>query len=173
MGSKNYIDQVPPEIPEYLRELMQSGEIADRIVLDREGRWFHNGVEFTNKKIIDFFNRSVNIAADGHYVLHYSRFTFPIEVEDTPVFVTGVRFEGFGPFEKVMMNLSIGETEELEPSTLFYKENNALYCSVRGGAFLAKFLRSPSFHLLERLEEADGHFFLNLCGQRIKLEQKA
>ncbi|HPR49756.1 MAG TPA: DUF1285 domain-containing protein [Spirochaetota bacterium] len=172
MGRRNYEEDIPPEIPEYIRELMETGQMVDRIVLNREGKWFHNDVEFTNKRIIDFFNKSITLSKEGLFVLHYSGFTYPIEVEDVPFFVTGVRFEGFGPFEKIIMNLSNGETEVLDPSVLYYRDNNALYCSVMKGKFEAKFMRSPSFHVLERLEETDGEFFLSLCGQRIKLEKK-
>ena len=156
------MDETPPEIPEYIKELMKTGEIADRIVLDREGNWFHNGEPFINKRIIDFFNKSVNISADGHFVLHYSNYTYPIEVEDVPVFITGVRFDGFGSFEKITMNLSTGDTEELDPSTLYYRDNNALYCSVLEGKFQAKFMRSPSFHVLDRLDEIEGEFYLSM-----------
>jgi len=172
MGKKNYIDDDAPEIPEYIREMMKTGEIADRIVLDREGNWHHNGEPFTNKKIIDFFNKSVNISIDGHFVLHYSNYTYPIEVEDVAVFITGVRFEGFGSFERVIMNLTTGQTDELDPDTLYYRQNNALYCSVLGGKFQARFMRSPSFHILDRLDEIEGSFYLTICGKRIKLEKR-
>ena len=173
MGRKNYIEDIPPEIPDYIRELMEKGELVDEIILDSEGNWFHNGVEFTNKKIITFFNKSINKTSDGTIVLHYSNFTFPITVEDVPVFITGVRFEGFGPFEKIHINLSTGDTEILDIDTLYYNDNNALYCTVCDGKFHAKFKRSPSFHILERLEEQDNTYYLNIAGKRIRLEQKA
>ena len=119
-----------------------------------------------------FFNSSINITADGTYVLHYSNFVYPIIVEDVPVFITGVVFEGFGPFEKILINLSTGETEELDISTLYYKKDSSLYCRVLNKKFPAKFQRSPSFHVLERLDEIEGNYFLNICGSRILLQIK-
>jgi len=159
-----------PEIPDYIRELIASGEGIDEILIDKEGVWHHKGEKFTNEKIISLFSRSVNITADGEYVIHYGNYTYPVKVEDAPYFVTGVTFNGFGDFEKIILNLSSGETEELNCNTLYYKKNNALYCKIKNGTMPAKFKRSPSFNILERLEEgADGDFHLRLCGQIIKL----
>lgn len=162
---------VYPEIPSFIKELIDSGELTDEIFLDKEGVWYHNSVKFTNEKIIDFFNRSVNITAEGIHVIHYGDYTYPIIVEDAPVFVTGVIFSGFGDFEKIELNLSTGESEELDCSTLFIKENNSLYCRVKSGRLTAKFRRSPSFHLMERLvEDAPGKYSLFLCGEKIELK---
>jgi hypothetical protein len=159
-----------PEIPDYIKELIASGNGIDEILIDKEGVWYHNGEKFTNEKILSFFGRSVNITAEGEYVIHYGEYTYPIKVEDAPYFVTGVTFSGFGNFEKVTLNLSSGETEELDCNTLYCKKNNALYCRIKNRTMPAKFKRSPSFHILERLEEgSDGKFHLRLCGQIIDL----
>lgn len=159
-----------PVIPEYIKELIDSGAGIDEILIDKEGVWYHNGEKFTNEKIINFFSRSVNITADGEYVIQYGDYVYPVRVEDTPYFVTGVTFTGFGNFERVFLNLSSGENEELNCNTLYCKKNNALYCRIKNGSMPAKFKRSPSFNILERLEESsDGKFNLRLCGQVIEL----
>ncbi len=159
-----------PEIPEYIKQLISSGTAIDEILIDKEGVWYHNGEKFTNEKILNFFERSLNITADGEYVISYGDYTYPVKVEDTPFFITGVIITGFGDFEKILLNLSTGETEELNCNTLYCKKNNALYCRVKHGRMTAKFKRSPSFELLERLEDSDdGKYYLRLCGQRIEL----
>jgi len=162
-----------PEIPEYIKNLIAEGKIIDEIFIDKEGTWYHNGEKFTNEKIINFFSKSVNITADGEYVIHYGDYTYPIKVEDTPYFITGVIFDGFGCFERIFLNLSSGETEELNCNTLYTKSNNALYCRIKKGTMPAKFKRSPSFNILERLEEDNnGNFYVRLCGQIIQLIQR-
>ena len=163
------MDYEYPELPEEIKELFESRKLADEIRLDKEGKWFHNGEPFINKRIIEFFNKSVSMTADGTYVLHYGKYTYPIMVDDTAIFITGVRFTGFGVFEKIFINLSTLEEEELDIDTLYYKENGALYCRVREGRFPAKFQRSPSFHILERLDERDGRYYITLCGKTIFL----
>ncbi len=167
------MDTQLPEIPEYIKELIASNAGIDEILIDKEGIWHHNGEKFINEKIISFFGRSVNITSDGEYVIHYGDYTYPIKVEDAPYFVTGVTFDGFGDFEKITLNLSSGETEELNCNTLYCKKNNALYCKIKNSSMPAKFKRSPSFNILERLEESsDGKFNLRLCGQIIELKVK-
>lgn len=161
-----------PEIPEEVRALMEQDALPDNILLDKNGNWFHNGEPFINERIIRFFNGAVNRTADGTYVLHYDRYTWPITVEDVPVFITGVRVLGYGPFEEIILNLSTGEEEKLDADTLYYKDNNALYCKVHGGRLPAKFQHSPSFQVLERLDEIDGLFYLSICGKIIQLRKE-
>src|SRR3990172_6807915 len=118
-----------PEIPEEIKELLERGEQIDEIRLDRDGNWFHNGQPFINKKIIDFFNRSISVTRDGAYCIHYDKYTYPIVVEDAPLFVTGVWHKGFGRWEKITINLTNGSSELLDIHSLYYK-NNTLYCRV-------------------------------------------
>lgn len=166
-------DDFYPEIPEHIKSLIESGEITDEIFLDKEGVWYHNNERFSNTRIIEFFNKSINITASGEYIIHYGDYTYPVTVEDVPVFISGVIFSGFGDFETIQLNLSTGEKEELDCSTLFVKENNSLYCRVRNGKLLAKFKRSPSFHILERLEEDSiGRYYLFLCGKKFELKRE-
>ncbi len=159
-----------PEIPEEIKELLELGETIDEIRLDRDGNWFHNGQPFTNKKIIDFFNRSINVTRDGTYVIHYDKYTYPIVVEDAPLFVTGVWHKGFGKWEKITINLTNGAAELLDIHSLYYK-NNTLYCRVAAGRMIAKFRNSPFYHLMERLDEVDGSYYLALCGEKIQIRQ--
>ncbi len=159
------------EIPDYIRELFETGELEE-IRIDAEGNWLHAGESFTNQRIIDFFNRSVDVTADGVYVIHYGPFVHPIVVEDAPVFITGVRVEGFGDFERIFVMPTTGVEEELDIRSLGFRRSGGLYCRVKNGRLQAKFRRSPSFQILDRLEESDDTFYITLCGQRIVLTEK-
>lgn len=159
------------EIPEYIRELFETGELEE-IRIDAEGTWLHAGEPFVNQRIIDFFNRCVDVTADGMFVIRYGPFVHPIVVEDAPVFITGVRFEGFGEFERVFVMPTTGVEEELDLGGLGYRRSGGLYCRVKNGRLQAKFKRSPSFQILERLEESEDTFYITLRGQRIVLTEK-
>jgi hypothetical protein len=161
-----------PEIPEEIKKLLESGELIDEIRLDAEGNWTHNGQPFLNERIIDYFNRSVDVTRDNIYVIHYGNFVYPITVEDAPLFITGVRFEGAGELERVHVTIRSRGEEILDPATLHVGVNNSLYCRVCGGRFPAKFMRSPSFQVLERLEESEDIFHLEIGGKRIVLQEK-
>lgn len=160
-----------PEIPEFLEELIRSGEQIDEIRIDAEGRWFHNGEPFKNERIAGFFNRSIDITKDGQYVIHYGEFVYPIVVEDAPLFVIGVKIEGKDKNERVMISLTSGDVETLDVKTLHYK-NECLYCYVKKGRLLAKFKRTPSFELLYRLEETDDTYHIHIGGEKIVLSEK-
>jgi hypothetical protein len=160
-----------PEIPDYIKRMMQEGEELDEIRIDSEGHWFHNGIAFKNKKIISFFNKSIDITKDGLYVINYSGFVYPIIVEDAPLFVTGFRFIKNDNEESILIALNSGEFEKLNLNTLHYK-NNALYCFVKNGDMPAKFKRSPSYDLLQDIKDNDDIYYLELCGKRIVLSEK-
>lgn len=160
------------ELSVFFTEEFGLEEPLDEILLDKNGEWWHNDTPFTNKKIIDFFNRSICRTSEGTYVLQYDRYIFPIIVEDAPVFVTGVRFDGFAQCERIFLNLSTGQVEELNIESLVYR-NSTLYCMIGDGSFMAKFKRSPAFHILDRLDESNGHYFLNICGRQIPLKQES
>ena len=159
------------EIPEYILELFETGGLEE-IRIDAEGNWLHAGEPFLNQRIIDFFNRSIDVTADGVFVVRYGQFVHPIVVEDAPVFITGVRFEGFGDFERVFITPTTGAEEELDIDTLGFRRSGGLYCRVKNGRLQARFKRSPSFQILERLEESDDTFYIRLCGRRIVLTEK-
>ena len=160
-----------PEIPDYIQKLIDEGGQIEEIRIDAEGRWFHNGEPFKNKKIISFFNKSIDKTKDGTYILSYSGYVYPVIVEDAPLFVTGFRLVKNGEGECILIALNSGETEKLDLNTLHYK-NNALYCLVKGGNILAKFKRSPSYELLQNIKDNDDIFYIDLCGKRIVLSGK-
>lgn len=161
-----------PENPDYIHELLQSEDRAAVIEIDNDGRWLHNNEPFTNERIIKFFNRSLDRTRDGEIVVSYNGYVYPVRVADVAVFVTGVRTEGFGDYERIYLTLTTGEEELLDPFSLSFKKNNCLYCLVRNGRMMARFKRSPSFRILERLQETDDIYFVRICGKRIVLKEK-
>ncbi|MBN2039118.1 MAG: DUF1285 domain-containing protein [Spirochaetes bacterium] len=160
-----------PEIPEYLKKLMESDDDWDEIRIDSEGTWFHNGVAFKNKRLISFFNKSIDVTRDGQYVIHYGNFVYPVTVEDAPLFVTGVKYNSISDEDIILIGLSSGEVEELDLRTIHYKKNS-LYCYVRNGDIPAKFKRSPSYEMLQNLRENSDIYFIELCGRKIVLAEK-
>ncbi len=160
-----------PEIPEYIKKMMQSGEDLDEIRIDAEGGWLCNNIPFKNKNIISFFNKSIDITKDGIFVLNYSNFVYPIIVEDAPLFVTGIRYYKSEIEEDLFIALTSGEVEKLDLETLHYK-NNALYCFVREGNIPAKFRRSPSYEILQHIKDNDDIYYLDICGRKIVLAEK-
>jgi uncharacterized protein len=128
----------------------QGGEIR----LDKEGRWFHEGVEITHQLTLDLFSSSIHLGQDGAYYLIVGPERARIVVEDTPYVVRRVTLEP----ERALLLLNDRTEETLDPTTLRVGADNVLYCSVKTGAFRARFLRPAYYQLMERLEEnQDGY----------------
>lgn len=145
-------------LPEPVRQALLSGLSLERITLDGEGRWWHEGDPIDNPRIVELFNRSIERTAGGTYVLHIAPFTYPIEVKDTPYFVRNIELAG----DTVRLQLSDGSEETLEGKSLRSLTGRGFYCAVKGGRFSARFSRPAYYALAEHIEEADGRFTLVL-----------
>lgn len=129
------------------------------LVLDREGRWFHDGEPVEHPKILEAFNRGIERAPDGRYLLRFGADWCFITVEDAPLQVE-VALEVDG---QVVLKLSNGATEALRPDTLC-EQGGVLYCLSEAG-LPARFGRSAHFALGSLLEERPSGFALVLQGR--------
>jgi hypothetical protein len=145
------MDQVIDEtLPEVVKAYLRAGHRLERIVLHENGRWTHEGLDFENQKVIDLFSRSVRRTAGGTWILEIPPFTYPIEVERTGYFVTGM------DLEDGTITLSDGTCEALRPETLVYVPDGILLCTVKNGEFEARFLRDAYYQLASRLSAVEG-----------------
>lgn len=153
-------------LPEPVRRALLSGMPLERITLDDEGRWWHEGDPIDNPRIADLFHRSIERTAGGTYVLHIAPFTYPIEVKDTPYFVRYFALDGETP----RIRLSDGSEEVLDVKSLRYVAGRGFYCQVKsndkGGTFSARFNRPAYYALAEHLEEDGGGYVLVLGNTR-------
>ncbi|HEY3450062.1 MAG TPA: DUF1285 domain-containing protein [Myxococcales bacterium] len=129
------------------------------LVLDREGRWFHDGVLVEHPKIVEAFNRGIERDEQGRYVLRFGGDWCFITVEDAPLQVETASPAG----ESVVLALSNGRTEPLRPETLALR-GGVLYCAAESG-LTARFGRSAQFSLGSLLEERPDGYVLVLGGR--------
>jgi hypothetical protein len=141
----------------------QGGEIR----LDKEGRWFHEGVEITHRLTVELFHRSIRRHPDGGYCLEVGYERAKIEVEDTPYMVKRVDLEEGG----ARIRVSDGTEEALDPATLRIGAENVLYCQVKGGEFPARFLRPAYYQLMQGLRETERGYAVEIGGRLWKLSQ--
>jgi hypothetical protein len=128
------------------------------LVLDREGRWFHDGELVEHPKIVEAFNRGIERAPDGRWMLRFGRDWCYVCVEDAPVQVVAALVDG----DRVGLKLSNGKSELLQPSTLTVRDG-VLYCVSEDG-LPARFGRSAQFALGCLLQERADGFMLVLQG---------
>ncbi|HUT52263.1 MAG TPA: hypothetical protein VM658_02630 [bacterium] len=138
------------------RDEYKGGEIR----LDKEGRWFHEGVEITHRLTLDLFNRSIKRHPGGGYCLEVGPECARIVVEDTPYMVKRVDLDGGG----ARIRVSDGTEEPLDPSTLRIGPENVLYCTVKG-EFPARFLRPAYYQLMQGLTETEDGYAVEIGGR--------
>ena len=154
-------------LPEPVRRALLAGMPLERITLDEEGRWWHEGDPIDNPRIVELFNRSIERTTGGTYVLHIAPFTYPIEVKDTPFFVRRCELQG----DAARLHLSDGSDEPLEVSSLRYVPDRGFYCAVKNGSHKARFTRPAYYALAEHIEteDASGRYVLVLGNTRTSI----
>ena len=135
---------------------------GDRIAIDVDGDFRHDGVVVTHPGTVALFFRALEPDGIGGWRLRVGAESCPVEVEDAPLVVRSIEATP----EAVVLVLSDGARETLDPATLRQGAGHVLYCAARGGAFPARFSRPAYYMLAELLEPADDGAFLLTVGGR-------
>jgi uncharacterized protein len=137
------------------------------IYIDKDGKWFYNGVEMINRGIVLDFYRHLTIDDSGIYIIKRGNETCFVEVEDTPYIVTRVEFEGEDEnAERVVLSLIDDTQEYLAPESLRVGDNNILYCTIKQGLFRARFSRAAYYQLSSRIKEEGDNYYLPLKNKK-------
>jgi hypothetical protein len=143
------------------------------IVIDREGDWHYRGSRMARSDIVsDLCQHMRRDEASGLYIVQLGKQRCYLEVEDTPLAITGVSHteesKGDKP-EQLLLAIKHLETHEsLDPESLWIGEQNVLYCRVMEGGIPARFLRPAYYQLAEFIHEdkEQNRFYLSLGRKR-------
>ncbi len=131
------------------------------LVLDEEGRWFHDGEEVGHPRIAEAFHRGLERAPDGRYLLRFGADWCFVEVRGTPLQVVAAIVEREAG--RAELTFSNGAVEPLRPDTLCVR-GGVLFCAASSG-MRARFSRSAHVALAECVEEGPGGLALSLGPQ--------
>jgi hypothetical protein len=138
------------------------------IRIDGEGLWFFDDRRIDHPSVLALLRASLRPDGRGGWEVHSAIETRPVEVEDTPLFVTGILETEKGRYSLI---LDDGSVEPLAPATL-RKDPRGFLARVREGLFPARFSRTGFIalgHLLE--EEPDGRLRLPVAdGEDVMLD---
>jgi hypothetical protein len=128
--------------------------------MDANGRWHNQHGEFEHKRVIDYFNRSIDHDADGYFVSQQrgeliEKVYFPYE--ETALFVVEITSD-----TDIWLRLNTGKKIALDPKSLMIK-NDFLF--IQNGNQLIKFNDRSMLKLSNHFEEKDGQFQIRLNGQ--------
>jgi len=133
-----------------------------KIRRDARGRWFDGDEPIGHPGIEKAFDRWIDRADDGRYVLKNSVNWAYVAIEGPPLFVRQVVLDDDG----AQLVLSDQAVERLDPSTLRQGTDGQIYCTARKGTMAAAFDRAAAMQLGAA---AEGDDELMLGGQRVKV----
>ena len=133
-----------------------------RIRRDARGRWFDDGEPIQHVGIERAFDRWIDRAEDGRYILKNSVNWAYVEIEGAPLFVRQVVLDAQG----AQLVLSDQRVERLQPATLRQAGDGTLYCTAREGLLAAAFDRAAIMQLGDALDEDEAGVCVVLAGER-------
>ena len=142
------------------------------IYIDKNGKWFHKGIEMIHKAIVNEFYRSLTLDSCGEYLIVRGMEKCFVEVEDTPFIVTRVEFGNTGESgdEQLILSLIDDTRENLDPKTLSVGADNVLYCRIKNNSFKARFNRASYYQIASRIKEEGDKYYLPLNNMKYYIE---
>lgn len=135
------------------------------VVLDRHGRFWHDGQRVEHPRVAQAFARWIDHHPDdGRFILNNGYDWCYLTVEDTPVFVEHLRVDG----SSVELDLSDGTTEPLDPSTATLDDDDVVRIRVKNATTPARFTRRAQLDLAPLLDDTEPVALL-IAGHRHEL----
>lgn len=123
------------------------------IVLDADGQFWDHGERVTHRGMQDAFATWIRRhPRDGRFILCNGYDWTYFRVEDVPYFVRGIG----GSADEPTLVLSDQTEERLDPKRLRIGPRDALYASVKGGAYEARFTPAAQAALAPFVAEGPG-----------------
>ena len=102
------------------------------LTLDREGRWYDQGVRVTNPRLGEFLLTHLSKDEDGHYLVAVGRDKRYVEVADAPYRALGIEVGGGAEgSQQLLVRLNDGSLEPFDPATFWIARDGTPYCLVR------------------------------------------
>ena len=148
----------PPGLtPEMIEKFRSIG-----LRLDRNGRFWHEGVEVTHARLREALLRWLDVRDDGRDIvrLDAKRYAY-VEIEDAHLRALSARWLR----DRCFVLWDDGQEEELDYASLRQAPDHALYARARGK--LRGRIAGPAYHAVaERIvEEPDGSFALHAAAR--------
>lgn len=135
------------------------------ITIDKDGKWYSDGVLMTRKEIINLFSTNLKKIGPESYQIDWQNKTHPVKVEDVPFFVESVT-EVDGGF---MLLLYDGREVPMPQGSILIK-NQTPYISLFWP--LDTKLSRPSYNeLCKHLVEREGHYLIQYGVNEWPVEQ--
>lgn len=135
--------------------------------MDGNGRWHNQHGEFEHKKVIAYFNQSIQYDADGYFVSQVrgdmlEKVYFPYQ--ETALFAVDIL-----QHDGVRLLLNTRKQVPLNPEKLFIR-NDTLFMHFENQ--LIKFSDRSMIKLSDRLDDVNGQLSIHLKGAHYTIQEK-
>jgi len=132
-----------------------------KISFGKDGWWYANDERIENRRINLLFSQHLRKKTEGDYEIAIGWDKVTVVIDDAPYVVTQATGD---PAHGFTIRLNDESEELLDPTTLVIGPENVLYCRVKSGEHLARFLRPAYYQLAEHVQEntENGMFLLRL-----------
>jgi hypothetical protein len=135
--------------------------------MDGNGRWYNQHGEFEHKKVIAYFNQSIQYDSDGYFVSQVrgdmvEKVYFPYQ--ETALFAVDIL-----QHDEVRLLLNTRKRVPLNPEKLFIR-NDTLFMHFENQ--LIKFSDRSMIKLSDRLDDANGQLTIHLNGLPYAIQEK-
>ena len=142
------------------------------IRIDKEGKWYYQGLPIINENIYRQLNQCVIKDKEGRYLLEMDGEKCCLEVEDTPFVIQSVGVDRLPSGDTALrVTANDGNNEVLDVSTLRIGEDNILYCKIKAGMFDARFTRAGYYQLAQFLQQDEKGYCLVVENKKTPLPQ--
>jgi uncharacterized protein len=132
-----------------------------KISFGKDGWWYANDERIQNRRINVLFSQHLRKTQDGAYEIAIGWDRVTVVIDDAPFVITRVTED---QTQGLILRLNDESEETLDPATLSIGEDNVLYCRVKSGEHLARFLRPAYYQLTTHVQEDErmGTFLLHI-----------
>jgi hypothetical protein len=127
----------------------------------------------TRKEIVQYFYQHLRLDSQGHYQIEIGHEHCRVQVDDVPYIIRSVspRFAGVGGRMCMVISLSDGSCEELNPETIRIGKNNIPYCRVKKSRHEARFSRQAYYQLAIHIvhDPHQDRYFMTIDGRSYTL----
>jgi hypothetical protein len=136
-----------------------------RLRIDRGGDWYDDDAQITHAGILANLRASLRRDAAGYFI--QTRVRIPVDVEDAPWVIIRLELRG----AELRGQVNDGTEEPIDPASIRLGPAHVPYCTVKGGAFEARFDRAAAYQLLalSDYDEATGQGTLRVGGRAYPL----
>ena len=153
--------------------------INDRpeIRIDHDGKWSYRNMEMNREDIIRYFYDHLHRDEQGYYHIKTETEQCRIQVDDVPYVIRMASLRSAdkdGQNPAMLIDLSDGSCEELNPETLWIGQKNRVYCLVKEARHEARFSRQAYYQLAEHIEHdpSRDRYFITIGNHSYPLNSK-